>query len=612
MSERRDKPLTFTSWKVVKCALAVWIPVAMLTGALTSAFYDSEMKRTREAFAQRETGNVRVLGEVIISHFEKVMSDLRVISNIKEVVEFLDAENETTRAALAQKYLMYIEQKGIYDQIRLLNEKGMEVVRTNIKNGEPYIVPEDQLQYKGQRYYFRDAFKLEPGEIFVSPFDLNIEHGQIEQPLKPTIRLGTPVFDGQGNKRGIVLLNYLGTDVLEHFEWVAANTSKGEVTLLNKDGFWLDGPRAEDKWGFMYEDGANLTFHHAFPGLWEQIDSKNSGHLVSEDGLFVFATTYPLKERMISSTGSREAFGASETDVEGRTYHWKIISRVSPEILKENPTRLLHKVLLWDGALLVTAVIVFWLVAYVWLRRKRTEEMLAQHRAQLEASNKELEAFSYSVSHDLRAPLRAIDGFSQILLEDYAARLDAEGQRLISVVRRNTRKMGALIDDLLKFSRLRRQEVTYSRVDMEALVQDVLRELKGDVAERTVQFEIAPLPPAWGDQAMLRQVWQNLLSNAVKYTRSREVAEITVDGGMENHEVRYSVKDNGVGFDMRYVDKLFNVFQRLHREEDFEGTGVGLALIQRVVHRYGGRVWAEGEVERGARFHFTLPHKKEA
>ncbi len=236
---------------------------------------------------------------------------------------------------------------------------------------------------------------------------------------------------------------------------------------------------------------------------------------------------------------------------------------------------------------------------------------LHHHAAQLEAANKELEAFSYSVSHDLRAPLRAIVGFSRVLLEDYIDRLDEEGKRVLNIIGSNTKKMGQLIDDLLLFSRLGRQEIRRSDINMEKLAKTVFEELKLAVPERKVQIIINALFPAQGDQAMIRQVFVNLLFNSIKFTRPKETAVIEVDGRSEGDENIYAIKDNGVGFDMKYVNKLFGVFQRLHSSEEFEGTGVGLAIIQRIIHRHGGRVWAEGEVGKGATFFFTLPIKSE-
>jgi PAS domain S-box-containing protein len=240
--------------------------------------------------------------------------------------------------------------------------------------------------------------------------------------------------------------------------------------------------------------------------------------------------------------------------------------------------------------------------------RENLEDIVLERTNKLEAANKELESFSYSVSHDLRAPLRAIDGFSRILLGDYADKLDDEGKRLLNVVRDNAGRMGQLIDDLLRFSRTSRLEMSFSEIDMEGLAHAVVEELHP--SDGKLQVEIEAIPPATGDHAMIHQVFVNLLSNAIKFSRSRDVAMIKIGGSIKGDEAVYFVQDNGAGFDMQYADKLFGVFQRLHSNNEFEGTGIGLSIVKRIITRHGGRVWAEGKVNEGATIYFALPAKK--
>ena len=211
------------------------------------------------------------------------------------------------------------------------------------------------------------------------------------------------------------------------------------------------------------------------------------------------------------------------------------------------------------------------------------------------------------MAHDLRAPLRAMGGFARVLLEDYPDRLDAEGERYLHIISQEAQKMGRLIDDLLALARLGRKEMTLAAIDMDELVKAIIEESKAAHPDRNLQIDLQPLPAAWGDRVMLRQLLWNLLENAIKFTQGRERALIEVSGWSEGQENIYCVKDNGVGFDMRYVNKLFEVFQRLHTDEAFEGTGVGLAIVKRVIDRHGGRVWAEGKVDEGASFWFAIP-----
>ena len=238
--------------------------------------------------------------------------------------------------------------------------------------------------------------------------------------------------------------------------------------------------------------------------------------------------------------------------------------------------------------------------------RSNLEHQVVERTQALRETNAELEAFSYSVSHDLRAPLRAIHGFARILLEDHGAELQPEAKRVLGVIDENTRRMGQLIDDLLSFSRLGRKELETARVDMTELVRSVADEVRRTAGDRPLEITIGPLPPARGDRDMLRQAVTNLLDNAAKFTRRRAPGQIEVGHRADGAETVYYVKDNGAGFDPRYAGKLFGVFQRLHRAEEFEGTGVGLAIVQRVVQRHGGRVWAEGQLDGGATFFFTL------
>ncbi len=234
------------------------------------------------------------------------------------------------------------------------------------------------------------------------------------------------------------------------------------------------------------------------------------------------------------------------------------------------------------------------------------ERRVTERTVQLEATNKELESFSYSVSHDLRSPLRAISGYTRMLEEDHGASLGEEGQRYLSVVQKEAGRMAALIDDLLAFSRLGREQIKAATIDMTALARDVVEELR-PTAAAGADIDVEQLPPGLGDRTLLRQVWVNLIANAIKYSGKREQPRVRISGTQEPGETVYRVEDNGAGFDMRHYNKLFGVFQRLHGFDEFPGTGIGLAIVQRVVTRHGGRVWGEGEPDRGATFYFSLP-----
>jgi signal transduction histidine kinase len=243
------------------------------------------------------------------------------------------------------------------------------------------------------------------------------------------------------------------------------------------------------------------------------------------------------------------------------------------------------------------------------LRRKNAEltRRVAERTVELEAANRELEAFSHSISHDLRAPLRHVDGFAKLLLGKFSAEMPAEARRHAEIIAEGAERMGQLIEDLLRFSRLSRQPLSRGPVDLAALTGSVLEELKRENPDRNLEIRLGDLPPCQGDFSLLRQVLVNLLSNAFKYTGKKEKAEIEIGSQREESGLVYFVRDNGAGFDMKYADKVFGVFQRLHKAGEFEGTGVGLSLVQRILHRHGGRVWVQAAVDEGATFYFTLP-----
>lgn len=267
-------------------------------------------------------------------------------------------------------------------------------------------------------------------------------------------------------------------------------------------------------------------------------------------------------------------------------------------------------VMAFMGLIVVTLVVLLllvWLINSNTRKRSVAEQRLRDAELETKKINQDLESFSYSVSHDLRAPLRSINGYAQILIEDYSEKFDPEGNRLINVIINNAKRMGQLIDDLLEFSRLGRQEIRRTPYDIDEQVRAIAGELMERETGRKIELDIKPLGSALVDSNMLRQVWINLIGNAIKYSRNKDVAKIEVGRIDEKDEVIFFVKDNGAGFDMAYMDKLFGVFQRLHKANEFEGTGVGLALVKRIIDRHKGRIWADAKVGGGATFFFSVP-----
>ena len=242
----------------------IFLPLSALIVGISILIHDAQVREERTTIEIHEQYTVHLAGKAITHAFDSIVSDLIILSKNKSLREFLQTGGQASLEALADDFLSYCKHKRLYDQVRFLDDTGMEIVRVNFNNGKPGVVPEGLLQNKGRRYYFKDVFQMTRGGVFVSPFDLNIEKGAVEKPIKPMIHFGTPVFDADGKKRGIVLLNYLGAELINELEGITA-VAIGRIALLNSDGFWLKGPKSGDEWGFMYEDGSDRRFGKAFP-----------------------------------------------------------------------------------------------------------------------------------------------------------------------------------------------------------------------------------------------------------------------------------------------------------------------------------------------------------
>ncbi len=837
------------SWSFARRFLRVSVPLLLLLALVLWLLYRGELHVRQARQVAAAENSLQLARQAVDAELRGLRGDVLYLAEEVSLRSWIERGAAADKARIGTDFLAFIRYHNIYDQARFIDEHGHEVVRINAGDKHPVVVAENELQDKSARYYVKNTLELGAGQIYLSPFDLNMEKGAIVEPVRPVIRLGTPVVDSDGRKRGLVMLSYRGQRLLDRLREIGQRNNS-DLWLLDANGYWLLGPSPQHEWGFMFPDRGELRFQRDYAQAWKAIVSGPAqARLNLDDALFAYARisgesahapkaqgwilvvrspraslrremagyarhlgiayavlalmliaasaviTHKDIQRRRSEARTRESesrfgalldaapdaivildqlgrvklintqaerdFGYSRQRLQGEEVvrlvperlrqqycsefaayleapsirslgldtemhmlrnngeEFPVEVRLSPLVTEqgtliigiirdvsarkqaqeaqrqlqlryqelvnnlpigvyryspddhgtflevnaamvdifeaESVVELLHHPIrdlysdpserqIFSQRLLeqgrtkfdelrlrtlkgrefhaaITAVMKHDSSGRVYFdgivedvsERKESERSIRQLNArlharsvELEAINRELESFSYSVSHDLRAPLRAMDGFSQSLINDYMDLLDAKGKDRLMRIRAAAQRMAALIDDLLKLSRVSRAEIAWQKVDLTSIANEVLEELKQADRGRNVRFSVQPDLTASGDPRLLRVVVANLLGNAWKFTVNCERAEIHMGGKAGSDGYIYYVKDNGAGFDMAYADKLFGAFQRLHDSREFPGSGIGLATVQRVIAKHAGRVWAQSAVGEGTTFYFTL------
>jgi PAS domain S-box-containing protein len=861
-------------------AILVPIIAGFFVAGLCAALYWREASQIETTVREREASRLALFDQVLHRNFKATTDNLRVLAEGDGLRAFLSSGQPSDLDRAIRRAVFFSREQPDYDEIRYLDETGQEILRVDHGGN---VVPREQLKKETDRPYFTTANALQSGEIYISAFDLQLENGRVEQPLKPTLRFAAPVFDTAGKRRGVYVVNYQGSQVLAGLQQLIPAQFRQRFRVLNAQGFWIKAATPDAEWGFMFPDRTGQTLVRTDPALWSRISQQPDGqvrhagglvtwhrisaadisdpsriHVIAGDNFLVLASEITAPEWNPLFAALRESFAIIVTlllvllaiisrffvlnrrsmielrkneqmferlfenapdatilvNQAGKIVRanahveslflcsrgeliGKSVEQIMPERYRarhgehmarffanpqsramgvglelfalrsdgtEFPVDIMLSPVETDKGLKTLAVV------RDITDRKRMEQMHLQFRAlfesvpgsylvlkpdltiaaasdaylkstmttreailgrglfevfpdnpndiaatgtrnlraslnrvletktpdtmaiqkydvrrpdgtfeerywspvnspvlgadgeieylvhrvedvtdfvkhkhagparfengvrakvgQMEAeifrssnevqsanerlreANEELEAFSYSVSHDLRAPLRHIDGFVDRLSKSPAVTADEKNKRYLGIISQSARHMGNLIDDLLVFSRMGRAEMRQTKVDLAAMVNSVIEGMTEETKNRNIVFNTHDLPIVHGDPIMLQQVFANLIGNAVKYTRTRERAEIEITATETPEEFIVLVRDNGVGFDMEYAHKLFGVFQRLHRAEEFEGTGIGLANVRRIIQRHHGRTWAEGKINEGATVYFSLPKTK--
>lgn len=727
--------------RILRRALLLWL---LLLVALTGGYavlYD-DARRDLEAAAR--AGQHNALHEartVLVNRLDAALRDIEFLSANPVLKGYLAGDSAFDRHLLGVFFHdLMATRHELFSQMRYLDETGMEVARVDNDADATAQIPVDALQDKSGRYYFTRSAVLQPGEVYVSPFDLNVENGQVETPFKPTLRFGTRAIDAEGRARGVLVVNFLGTDLIERLRGFG-QAHRTQLWLANQNGDWLIGPDRDAEWRFMFPQRPPARIGDRYPQAWQSVTSgagsraievREQGDLLALSGIapadvmprtagsvhtdpgmrwylvaqvsadhlaamhrgsvkpylvsyLLLALLFAALSGWVAVLAERRREAVRAVEQRERKFHSVlelapdaiVVSDASGEIVMVNaqamsmfgltrsslvgqsidallperhraahahhrtdyvrePTRRMMgkgrelfalradgsefpasvglSAVEWPEGLRVISVVrdvseAHAQAAALSAANKRLRDALASVAASnhaLAVSNRELESFSYSVSHDLRAPLRSVDGFSNILLKSYADNLDDQGRDMLRRMRAAAQRMGQLIDDMLVLSRISRAELQVEAIDLSAMAAAAVAQLREAFPEREVEVEIQPGLQVVADPRLVRIVLDNLLGNAWKFTG--KTAHARIDFGSEDHKgvTEYFVRDNGAGFDMAYADKLFGAFQRLHVATEFPGTGIGLATVMRVIHKHGGEVRADGIVGAGATFRFTL------
>lgn len=604
MNERIERTLQADLGATIRRFLIIFLPLMALVSIVLAVFYYTDVRAERNIIEAKEVHNIDLGMATIVGNLGSIVSDLLILSEQHELQRIIEGDEEERRSELRDlnnNLLSFSLRKGVYDQIRFLDETGMEVVRVNYNDGNPVIVPEEQLQLKVKSYYFKNTFMLAPGEVFVSPFDLNIEQGEIEKPLKPMIRFGTAVFDSSGEKRGIVVLNYLGANVIHNLERVFSNTV-GQLMLLNHDGFWIKGLKPEDEWGFMYGDRENRTFGNAFSEAWQKISAGETGQFHDIDGMFTFRTVYLLLGGQRPSSGSDKALQPSVARLQAGDHYWKLVSRISPDVLKGISGKVFAEFLPLCALLVALLGFASWFLARASFERKRIEQMKSD--------------FVALASHELRTPLTSITGYVDLILDGDVGEISKEQREFLEIISQNTQRLEALINDVLDVEKIEsgRIKIRQEKVNLSEIVEDCINTFKVMAENKGLKLEKelkASQIEVLGDSDRLSQVFSNLFSNAIKYTKE---GRVKITAQIKGRFASVAIEDTGVGMSQ---DELRSVFSRFFRSEDsyvrkMTGTGLGLSIAKATIERHNGDIKVESKLGAGSKFEVILPLLKEA
>nr|WP_321256617.1 response regulator [uncultured Pseudodesulfovibrio sp.] len=588
------------SFIIIRSFLITTIILGTIAATGCYYMYVMEAESVENVIKINEKMHNNLLSRTISLDLKSLFNDLELTGSHVEIKNFLNNRNLSTRSDLESEFIALCQVSKSYDQVRILDNTGMELVRVNYNNGHPQAVPSQELQDKSNRYYFKESQKLKQGEVYVSPFDLNIENGKIEEPLKPMIRVSMPIYDDSKQRLGIVILNYLGQQILDS---IAANKSGDRELsmLLNDEGYWLLSPDKKQEWAFMYNDRKSLDFGTLNPHAWEIITSAKEGQFSTKKGLYTYSTIVVAPE-------------AQSNELESDARQWKVVCVTPISTIETSYANIFN-----NYAIIYTYA--FLLILFGGLTRARFIGARAQGQRRLEKAKLEAENanraksdFLARMSHEIRTPMNAVIGLTHLALKteltskqtDYLTKVDMSAKSLLGI-----------INDILDFSKIEAGKLEVEEVDfiLDDVLNDIVNMLGLQAEQKGIEFLLmvkSTVPNLLvGDRLRLGQVLLNLTGNALKFTESGEIiiAAKLIEETNDTAIIQFSVKDTGIGISPEQAAKLFQPFNQADGSisRQFGGTGLGLTISKRLVEMMGGKIELKSEIGEGSEFVFTIP-----
>lgn len=590
--------------------LLLFIPALCLIGIGGYFFATSEIRYQQQQLQANDAAAVDIASNALRQNLHNLSADIEFLGKMPRFRELLDAPTADNLARTAEYFRAYMETRGVFDQIRWIDQSGLERVRVNFVDGRAQVVPTRDLQDKSQRPYFRQTAEIPVGAVYVSPFELNNEHEQIERPFKPVIRMATPVADSLHRRQGILIVNYLGQRLLDDFISSAGDKSN-RLLLLNRNGYWLRGLDPADEWGFMLNRPTTLETQK--PTLWAAINHDARGYQLNDDGLWTWNRVNPLEDVKT---------GLFQTPTQNRIvgyydYAWHVAMLLPAQTLNEIHWRVWKNISLPMATLMFTFAVLGGLLARSHIKIKQLNYDLAERANQAQAANKAKSHFLANMSHEIRTPMNAILGLAYLLEQ---SQLTDDARELVLKIRVAGRSLLGIINDILDFSKIEagRLEVERAPFHLSDVLDNLASIMSTSAGDKDIEVVINPPPiqigRLYGDALRLEQVLINLTANAIKFT-DRGHVDLSVAVTAENAQqvtLRFSVRDTGIGITPDKQAEIFAPFNQadISTSRRFGGTGLGLTISRWLVEKMGGEMGVVSALGSGSEFWFTLTFNK--